>query len=153
VSHVTIIDLQIKSMEALKAACNRLGLKFMEGQQTYKWWGCWVGDYPMPEGFSVADLGKCTHAIKVPGANYEIGIVERNGKITILWDFWQSGGLEKVLGKGAGLFKQAYTIEATKIEARRKGYSVTEKRTMLDRVRGALGMQQVEGVRLTLRRG
>ena len=48
--------------------------------------------------------------------------------------------------------KQAYTIEQTKAVAKRSGYQVREKRTMMDRLRGALGMQQVEGVRLTLRR-
>ncbi|MCZ7405403.1 MAG: hypothetical protein O8C67_10810 [Candidatus Methanoperedens sp.] len=151
-SHISQIDLKIKSLEALRAACARLSLEFVQGQTTYKWYGRWLGDYPLPEGFKIEDLGKCKHAIRVPGADYEIGIVERNGEINLLWDFWYTGGLERVLGKGGGKLKQAYTIEQTKAVAHRAGYQVREKRTMMDRLRGALGMKQVEGVRLTLRR-
>ena len=31
-------------------------------------------DKQLPEGISKSELGTCNHAIKVPGANYEIGI-------------------------------------------------------------------------------
>jgi hypothetical protein len=151
-SHVSEIELKIKSMDALKAACKRLGLEFVEGQKTYKWYGRFMGDYKIPEWLKVEDLGKCEHAIRVPGASYEIGIVEREGEIKLLWDFWSSGGLEGVLGKGGGKLKQAYTIEQTKAVAKKAGYIVHEKRTIMDRIRGALGKQQVDGIRLTLRR-
>ncbi len=151
-SHVSQIELKIKSLDALKAACKRLGLEWMEGQRTYRWYGSWVGDTPLPEGVKVEDLGKCTHAIRVPGASYEIGVVEKQGEYILMWDFWKYGGLERVLGQGGGKLKQAYSVEQTKAVARRAGYQVKEKRTMMDRIRGALGMQQVEGVRLTLRR-
>ena len=126
-SHIAQIDLRIKSLEALKAACARLGFEFVTGQTTYKWYGRWMGDYPMPEGMTQADLGKCHHAIKVPGASYEIGIVEKNGEYIPMWDFWRSGGLEAVLGQGGGRLKQAYSVEQAKITARRAGYSVYEK--------------------------
>ena len=151
-SHVSEIEIKIKSLDALKAACKRLRFEFMEGQKTYKWWGVSVGDYPLPEGLKVEDLGKCTHAIRVPGAAYEIGVVERNGEHILIWDFYSTGELEKALGKGGGKLKQAYTIEQTKAVAKRKGYMVREKRTIMDRIRGALGKQQVDGVRLTLTR-
>jgi hypothetical protein len=126
-SHVTTIDLKIKSLEALKGACERLGLQWKEGQKTYKWYGRYMRDYQLPEWMKEEDLGKCTHAISVPGAEYEIGIIEREGEVKLLWDFWQSGGLERKLGKGAGLLKQAYAVEMAKIQARRKGFSVYEK--------------------------
>ncbi len=151
-SHISEIELKIKSLDALKAACARLGLEFIQGQTTYKWYGHWVGDTPLPEGVKIEDLGTCHHAIRVPGATYEIGVVEKQGEYILMWDFWQSGGLERVLGPGGGKLKQAYSVEQTKAVARRAGYKVTEKRTLMDRLRGALGMQQVEGVRLTLRR-
>src|SRR5271157_1141636 len=102
-SHVTTIDLQIKDLEALKAACARLGYEFKVGETTYKWWGHWIGDYPLPQGFKVEDLGKCTHAIRVPGADYEIGVVVREGKIDLLWDFWRAGGLKEKIGANGGL--------------------------------------------------
>jgi hypothetical protein len=122
-SHVTPINLEIKDLEALKMACERLGLTWMEGQKTYRWYGRFVGDYPMPEGFTVKDLGKCSHAIRVPGASYEIGVVERNGENILMWDFYYSGGLEKVLGQGGYKLKQAYSIEAAKLQAFRDGYT------------------------------
>jgi hypothetical protein len=151
-SHVSQIEIEIKDLEALKAACQRLGFEFRAGQTTYKWFGRFVGDYPMPQGFKVEDLGKCTHAIRVPEADYEIGVVIRDGKTTLLWDFWHAGGLERVVGKNGAKLKQAYAAEATKRAARKAGYMVTEKHTLLDRIRGTLGMQQVDGIRLTLRR-
>ena len=126
-SHVSEIELKIKSFDALKAACARLGLEFVEGQKTYQWYGRFMGDYKLPSWLKVEDLGKCQHAIKVPGASYEIGIVEREGEIKLLWDFWQSGGLEYVLGKEGGRLKQAYSVEQAKRTARKAGYFVKEK--------------------------
>ncbi len=127
-SHVTQIEIKVKSLEALKAACQRLGLEWLEGQKTYKWYGRHVGDYPIPEGLTVDDMGKCTHAIKVPGASYEIGVLDRgNGAFQLLWDFWSGGGLERVLGKGGGKLKQAYALEVAKVQARRAGYSCIER--------------------------
>jgi hypothetical protein len=126
-SHLSKIELEIQDLETLKLACQRLNLEFMENQETYKWYGRYVGDAPLPEGFTVEDLGKCHHAIRVPGASYEIGIVQRQGKYQLLYDNWQSGGLERVLGPGAGRLKQAYAIERVAKEARLKGYRLCEK--------------------------
>ena len=104
-------------------------MQFMENQKTYAWYGRSVGDYPIPEGFKVEDLGKCDHAIKVPGATYEVGVVKKDGNHVLMWDFWQAGGLEKAIGKDGGLLKQGYAIEKAKLEAIKKGYSVKERRT------------------------
>ena len=126
-SHVAKIELEIQDLETLKLACQRLNLEFVENQLTYRWYGRYVGDAPLPEGFTVEDLGKCQHAIRVPNASYEIGVVQRQGKYQLLWDNWQSGGLERVLGSGAGRLKQAYAIERVAKEARLKGYRLCEK--------------------------
>lgn len=126
-SHVAKIELEIQDLETLKQACHRLNLEFWENQQTYRWYGRYVGDAPLPEGLTAADLGKCHHAIRVPGAVYEIGVVQRQGKYQLLWDNWHSGGLERVLGPGAGRLKQAYAIERVAKEARLKGYRLCEK--------------------------
>jgi len=128
-SHIAKITLEINNLEILKLACERLGLEFMENQQTYKWSGTWIGDTPLPEGISIHDLGKCDHAIRVPGAQYEIGIVKRDRKYILLWDFWNQGGLELKLGKNAGWLKQAYTIERVRKEARLKGHRICEQKT------------------------
>lgn len=127
-SHITKIDIEVTDLTALKAACRRLGFTFVEGQKTYRWYGRPVGNAPLPEGLSIEDLGRCDHAIGVPGAEYEIGVRAEKGGYRLLWDSYERGGLEQKVGKGAGLLRQAYGIEKAKLEARRKGYSVYESR-------------------------
>lgn len=126
-SHVTKIKVEIRSLEALMAACQRLGFQFVPEQKTYKWFGVWMGDSPLPEGVKREDLGKCDHAIRVPDASYEVGVVEQGDKYTLLYDFWIVGGLQEALGNNAEKLVQAYTIEAAKAEAQRQGYSVWEE--------------------------
>lgn len=110
-SHVTGVDVEIEDLDALGIACQNLGLELVRGQQTYRWFGRSVGDYPMPAGMTEADLGKCSHAIRVSGnvpgdeRPYEIGLVERrDGKAgyTLLYDFYAGGfGLmERVSSQG-----------------------------------------------------
>jgi len=88
----------------------------------------WEGHYPLPEGFSQEDLGKCDHAIQVPGADYEVGVVKsRQGAgYRLLWDFWFRGGLTERLGRKAERLVQAYGVEKAKREARKQGFSVYE---------------------------
>jgi hypothetical protein len=128
-SHVAEIEIEITDLAALAAACRRLGFVFREGQKTYKWYGRWEGDYPLPEGFSQEDLGKCDHAIQVPGAAYEVGVVkarQRGAGYRLLWDFWCQGGLTERLGPKAERLVQAYGVEKAKQEARKQGFSVYE---------------------------
>lgn len=127
ISHVAKISLEIQSLDALKAACKRLGLEWKENQKTYAWYGRHVGDYPIPEGFTTQDMGKCDHAIRVPGASYEVGVVKKQGKYALLWDFYHAGGLQRVLGKDGGKLKQAYAVSQTILTAKKNGYQVKEK--------------------------
>lgn len=127
-SHISRIQLEITSLEDLKKACKALGLTFKPDQKTYKWYGRWVGDSPLPEGIELTDLGRCDHAIIVPGCSYEIGVVKRGEKYLLLWDSWHRGGLEQKIGKDAGLLKQAYTVERIRSDAKLKRYRVQEIR-------------------------
>ena len=137
-SHIAKIELEIKDLQSLKEACKRLGFEFVPEQKSYKWYGKWVGDAPMPEGISMEQLGKCDHAIRVPGAEYQIGVVKRNEKYLLLWDSWYEGGLEAEIGRDGGLLKQAYAIESIKKVVRLKNYRLREVKTD-------------QGIRLTLR--
>jgi hypothetical protein len=128
-SHVSKIEIEIKSLEVLKDACNRLGLRFKENQKTYRWFGEYLGDHPLPEGMTPDDLGKCDHAIEAPDCAYDIGVIKKNGYYQLFWDFWSSGGLERKLGHGAGKLKQAYAISRIRREAVNKKYRVSEKQT------------------------
>lgn len=129
-SHVTTIEAEIRDLDSLKAACADLGLEFREGQQTYRWYGTHVGDYPLPQGFSKNDLGKCLHAIGVKGNKqaYEIGVVaRRDGKpgYTLMWDFWAGGhGLQKVVGDNCKRLTQAYSANVALKKLQKKGYKV-----------------------------
>jgi hypothetical protein len=126
--HISSIKLEVKSLEALQAACRRLGLTFVEGQTHYKWFGKYMGDTPVPTGFNKEDLGHCTHAIQVPHAKYEIGVQRWNdGTYKLLWDSWSDGGLVKALGKDCNLLRQAYGVEAAIEAAQRQGYSTYEE--------------------------
>lgn len=133
-SHVATVDVHITNLDDLKAACQRLGLEFREGQRTYKWFGRHVGDYALPEGFAISDLGTCEHAIGVPGnsAAYEVGVVKRrDGKPgwCLQWDFYMGGlGLQRHVGEDCGLLKQSYALVAATRQARLQGFAVTEQR-------------------------
>jgi hypothetical protein len=127
-SHISKMELEITSLADLKQACKRLGFTFVDNQKTYKWYGRWVGDAPLPEGITTEELGKCTHAIQVPEASYEIGVAQKGSKYILLWDSWHSGGLEQKIGKNAGILKQAYSIARIQSEAVLKRYRFTEKK-------------------------
>ena len=124
-SHVEKIEIEIKSFDILKKAVERLGGSVLN-KKTYVWYGRHVGDYPMPEGFTEQDLGKCDYALNFPGCRYEVGVVNRNGKSQLLWDFYDRSLLIK-LGNGGGLLKQAYAVETAKAYAKKKRYRYKEQ--------------------------
>jgi hypothetical protein len=133
-SHVTVIAVELKDLDALGAICAALGLEFRENQKTYRWYGQHVGDYPVPSGFAKADLGKCDHAIAVKGNRnaYEVGLVKRGDAFIPLWDFWQGGyGLREKIGEDGSTLISAYTREVAVRKARQfaksKGWSYSER--------------------------
>lgn len=123
-SHITTVKVKIKNLKALKESCKALGLEFRENQKTYHWYGYSVGDYPLPEGFSKEDLGKCEHAIGIPGNKeaYEIGVCKsrnQDDEYTLLWDFWHGGyGLEEVVGKDCNRLTNSYAEQVALEEAK-----------------------------------
>jgi hypothetical protein len=112
-----------------------MGCTFVNNQKTYRWFGQYVGDTKLPDGMTQDQLGKCEHAIKVPGVNYEIGVVrQRDNSFTLAYDFWGDGrgghDGQKLLAKfGDKLcrLQQAYNKQVVTKQARAKGYSVIEK--------------------------
>ena len=133
-SHVTTISVVITSLEALEQACQKLGLQFNRNQKKYKWYGTFVGDY-REAGTDPAQMGKCDHAISVPGNKdaYEIGVaLNQDGTYSLRYDFWQGGyGLEKLAGKKCDNLVNTYTQavaiqEATKFAAA-EGYTLTSE--------------------------
>jgi hypothetical protein len=94
-SHVAKVQCDIRDLDALDAAARRCGLIMKRGQKHYRWYGRSVGDTPLPEGYTAAALGKCDHALAIPGDTraYEIGVVARadGTGYDLLWDFWNDG--------------------------------------------------------------
>jgi len=129
-SHISKIELVIDNLECLQRACSFLGFKFIKNQKTYKWYGRVVNpeQHPLPEGITQDQLGLCDHAIVIPDADYEVGVVRKGEKYILLTDFWDSK-LRLRIGENGGRMKQAYTIERVKLEARKKNYRVTEFKT------------------------
>jgi hypothetical protein len=125
-SHVAEIDLEVRDLDALERACHRLGLEFRWGQKSYRWWGTHVGDYPLPAGFTVDDLGKCSHAIAIPNNSqaYEVGVVQKaDGSYGLLWDFIGGGyGLEAVVGSECKKLTDEYSIAVAESSAAAQGW-------------------------------
>ncbi len=134
-SHVCKIELEIRDLRALAEAARALGLELVEDQQTYRWWGHSEGDYPLPAGMTAVDLGKCDHAIRIPGDDraYEIGVVKRrDGKpgYSLLWDFYNGGfGMEFKVGKDGARLKQEYAAAVSIRQMRDQGFMVSRKVT------------------------
>ncbi|EFK08823.1 conserved hypothetical protein [delta proteobacterium NaphS2] len=112
-SHISKIELEVKDLGILGQACAVLGLQLIKDRKTFRWYG------------KEAD---CDHCIKVPGADYEIGVIRNRHCYELSCDFYDRN-LEKVIGPKGGLLKQAYAVARTRIEARKKGYSVFEQKT------------------------
>ena len=112
-SHISKIELLVNDLSVLGAACMRQGLELIRAKRSFKWYG---------------KEAPCDHAIRVPNAEYEIGVIQRDGNYELNCDFFDSS-LEQVIGKQGGLLKQSYAVEKTGVEARRKGYSVLERKT------------------------
>jgi hypothetical protein len=97
-------------------------------------------------GVKVEDLGKCEHAIKFPGINYEVGLTQGvtpavttadgsviPGEAGLFpnYDYWGYDGsehdghkLKKLIGDGAGKLMQAYSKFAAINAATQAGYTV-----------------------------
>lgn len=131
-SHVVQISLEITDLDALATAAEMCGMK-MSKQSQYRWWGYSVGDFPLPEGFSEKDLGKCDYALTVkdkPDA-YEVGVVpRRDGKpgYALLFDFYNGGkGLVDKIGENAVNLKREYALAVATKELRRQGFRVSRQ--------------------------
>jgi hypothetical protein len=130
-SHIVEIKTVLHDLEAIRLTCVELGLTW-KSQRHYAWWGYSVGDYPLPQGFKKEDLGKCDHAIGIPGTTWEVGVVRRRKPDgtpdegwTLLFDFFGSKGepiLKALGGESAPKFVQEYTVQKSAIEARRRGH-------------------------------
>jgi hypothetical protein len=114
------LEVQLRDLDVVRAICRRHGWEFRAEQRTYRWFGWWLGAGPPPAG-----LGRCDHAIGVPGCAYEIGLVARGEHFAPVWDSDPAGGLTAALGPGGRLLWQSYVVEKVRRAAPAQGHTVS----------------------------
>jgi len=148
-SHVSNVELTITDLDALRDAVARTdGLTWCEGQQSYKWYGRWLDDFhgtdaAVDNGFDASTFGQSTHAIKVDGVEYEIGVVKNpTGEgYRLLYDNYASGTrIAQRYGTGLETIKDGYAERVAVRQLHRKGYRVSTRVN-------AQGQRQVIGVK------
>ena len=108
-SHFTKITAEIKDLEALRSATEKMGFTLVANAPCRYYSGAPIKDY----------------VIKLPG-KYDIAINEKNGTFNLEADFWKGYVSTYVGNNGCNLLKQ-YSIEKAKIEAFQRGLTVTEE--------------------------
>ncbi len=120
-SHVASVELIVHDLDALAVAAEKCGMKLVQDQKTYKWYGKWVQDYNDKDaayklGIDPDDYGKCEHAIVVPGdkSAYEIGVVKnpKGEGYVLVYDFWGPGQkiVDRVGGQDCSKLVQEYAL-------------------------------------------
>ena len=124
-SHVIASNAVYTDLEVLEAVCEPLGLELVRDKSTFRWWGRHVGDYPVPEGFTADDMGKCEHVIRVKDvegsrtasdAPYEVGLVAARGEnqegYVPMFDFYGGPGrqIQALVGEGCNDLTDAYVM-------------------------------------------
>lgn len=107
-SHFTTINTQIKDTEALRAACQELGLSLLQNTTARGYYNNQTrGDF----------------VIRLKGP-YDIALNRQpDSSFGLTADLW-AGNVEKEVGKGYGRLLQLYGVHKAMREARRKGLLV-----------------------------
>ena len=105
-SHFTTIKTQIKDVQALRSACQELGLSLLQDAEARGYYtNTTPGDY----------------VIKLKGP-YDVAVnQQKDGSFGLTADFWE-GHVEKEVGKNYGRLMQLYAVHKATQEARKKGH-------------------------------
>ena len=105
-SHFTTIKTQIKDVQALRSACQELGLSLLQNAEARGYYtNTTQGDY----------------VIKLKGP-YDVAVnQQKDGSFGLTADFWE-GHVEKEVGKNYGRLMQLYAVHKATQEARKKGH-------------------------------
>ena len=110
-SHFTEIKTQIKDIEALRSACQEMGLTLLQNADARGYY---------------ENKTKGDYVIKLKGP-YDIALNKQpDGTFGLTADLWQ-GHVEKEVGQGYGKLLQLYGVHKATIEARKKGLSVLRR--------------------------
>lgn len=137
-SHIAKIKTEIKDLEAVRLACDELGLTFLENQKTCAFWPVERKPQQHP----------CDHAIRLPAGHFamELGLVKTETGYDLVGDellhidekhtgkYGRTGkewcknifGTEvNPLGSNLGRFIRSYTANKVEIEAAKRGWLVS----------------------------
>ena len=104
-SHYTNVDIEVRDIDALKDACNELGLP--------------VEKAGMARGYGES-LRRAEYVVKLRGP-YDIAVDRQaDGRWTLSADLWQ-GHVEREVGSKFGRLRQFYGVHRTLREAQRLG--------------------------------
>ena len=110
-SHFTEITTQIKDIEALRLACQELGLNLLQDAEARGYYD---------------NKTKGDYVIQLKGP-YDIALNKQaDGTFGITSDLW-NGHVEKEVGQGYGKLLQLYGVHKATVEARKKGLSVLRR--------------------------
>jgi hypothetical protein len=107
-SHFTEIKTQIKDIEALRSACQEMGLSLLQNVEARGYY---------------ENKTKGDYVIRLKGP-YDIALNQQpDGTFGITADLW-NGHVEQEVGRGYGKLLQFYGVHKTLKEARKKGHMV-----------------------------
>jgi len=107
-SHFTTIKTQIKDIEALRSACNEMGLTLLQDAEA--------------RGYYENKI-KGEFVVRLKGP-YDIALNKQpDGSFGLTADLWQ-GHVEQEVGQGYGKLLQLYGVHKAMREARKKGHLV-----------------------------
>jgi len=110
-SHFTTIETQVRDLDALREACEDLGLQLLSGVPC--------------RGYAGATR-KAAHVIRLKGP-YDIAVVPGPDNAFSLTCDWWDGHVAKETGPQHGRLLQAYGVRKTMREARTRGLRVNRK--------------------------
>ena len=114
-SHFTEIRTQVRDIAALRDACKELDLQLTDKTTSRGYAGqTRQGDY----------------VIRLKGP-YDIALSHQDDGTYALTTDWWAGHVEKEVGQGFGRLLQLYGVHKTRLEAKRKGYTV-KRQTLAD---------------------
>lgn len=122
-SHISTLEIEIRDLDDLESACRDLGLELRRDQKLFR---TYSGRH-----------SPCDAAIVAPDrpTAYEIGLVARGRSYELRYDDWSGGrGMMQVVGEKCGRLLQSYTKHRLLSEAKRKGWTVRERKLDNDRV-------------------
>jgi hypothetical protein len=110
-SHFTTIKTQIKDIEALRSACQEMGLTLLQNAEARGYY---------------ENKTKGDYVVQLKGP-YDIALNKQpDGSFGLTADFWQ-GHVESEVGQGYDKLLQLYGVHKAMREARKKGLSVLRR--------------------------